>query len=114
MDNGQESDTGGGNVPQSNDPASPGMSSDIKWVAGTIIATGIGVAVVVGALVGHQVSDVRNELRNHENRVNESNDNVIRELQTLLHPMRTDFREGMHAVEDELKEIKQRLDDLKD
>ena len=94
------------------------MDKETKWLIGSIVAavivTGIGVGAVVSSLVGHQVAHVWNAMRDHEQRVNDSNSRVILELQMLLRPLQDDHREQMGDVEGKLSRIRRSLDALRD
>ena len=91
---------------------------DTKWMIGTIvaavIATGIGVGVVVSLLAGNETAHVWKALRDHERRVNDSNNAVIMEVRTLLHTLRDDDRDRRGDLEQALNRVRRSLDDLMD
>lgn len=90
------------------------MARDVKWIIGTIVATGIGVVLVVSSLARHEATHVWRAMEDHERRVNDSANGVIMELQMLLHTLQDDRRERMGDVEDKLSRIRRSLDALRD
>ena len=91
---------------------------DTKWMIGTIvaavIATGIGVGVVVSLLAGNETAHVWKALRDHERRVNDSNNAVIMEVRTLRDTLRNDYLEHRSELDETLNGVRQSLDALKD
>ena len=92
------------------------MSRDAKWLVRMIVATiiAVGVAAVAVSVTVLQFNRIATDMRNHEHRTNASNTQTILALQTLVHGMRDDYRDGMQVVVDvlhELQAIKRRLND---
>ena len=95
------------------DNGSP-IARDVKWIMGTIVATGIGVVLAVSSLTRHEVTHVWRATQDHERRVSDSASTVILELQRLLRTLQDDRRERMGAIEDELNGVRRSLDALRD
>ena len=92
------------------------LSSEVKWMIGVIVAAIIAIGIAVGAVsvTVLQINRIATGMRHHEHRTNDSNTQTILALQTLVDGMRDDYRDGMHGVEDilrELQQIRQRLQD---
>lgn len=81
------------------------LSSDTRWVIGTIVATGIGVAAII-VVTAWQFNRAAEDMRHHEDRVNASNGEIVMEIRMLVSAMRNDYRERMHGVEDLLREVR--------
>ena len=88
-----------------------GVARDTKVIVYTIIATGIGIAAIVGTLVA----------MTYENRVDELRRTVSMEIQGHLHDMERDNSRRMddiknerHDIKNELRDIKNELRDIKD
>lgn len=86
-----------------------GASRDTWIIVCTIIATGIGIAVIVGTLVGYQIAHVRQEISTHENRVDDLRRSVSIEIQDHLNDIRRDTSRHMDEIKNELMEIKENL-----
>ncbi len=90
------------------------IARDVKWIMGTIVATGIGVVLVVSSLTRHEVTHVWRATQDHERRVNDSASGVILEFQRLLRTLQDDRRERMGDIEDGLNGVRRSLDALRD
>ena len=95
-------------------PATTGLSSDVKWMTGVIVAAIIAIGVAAGlvSVTVLQLNRIATDMQNQEHRTASSNVEVIQEFQRLVESMRDEYRDGLYGVTEvlhELHAIRQRL-----
>ena len=90
------------------------MGRDVKWIIGTIVATGIGAVLIVNSFARHEASHLQAAMQDQERRINNSASGVIVEFHRLLHTLQDHRRERMGDIEDRLNRVGRSLDALRD